>query len=86
MKKYCLIINNVKEGEEVFKPITDAKLGETVWYQNGNGNWYRGTVVRELEMVKMPLVSPPNDEKLAITVDIGDIVLLLDKNQLFELS
>ena len=86
MSDYCLIIKNASKKEEVFKPIKKAKLGKTVWYKNGNGNWYRGIVVKELEKVVMPLVPPPNNERMAVTVDCGDLVLLLNEDQLFELQ
>lgn len=86
MKNYCLIIKNADEKEDIFLPIEKAKLNQTVWYKNGNGNWYRGTVVRELERVIMPAVPPPNNYRMAVTVDCGDLVLLLDENQLFELQ
>jgi hypothetical protein len=82
---YCLIIKNANENEKIFIPIQKAKLNQIVWYKNGNGNWYRGIVVRELEEVRMPAVPPPNNYRMAVTVDCGDLVLLLNENQLFEL-
>lgn len=85
MKKYCLIIGNISENEEILKPIEKAILGQIVWYKNGNGNWYRGTVVRELEEVIMPAVPPPYNYRMAVTVDCGDLVLLLNVDELFEL-
>jgi hypothetical protein len=85
MKDYCLIIKRAEDNENIFSPIQKAKLNQVVWYENPNGNWYRGRVVRELEKVIMPLVPPPNNYRMAVTVDCGDLVLLLDENQLFEL-
>lgn len=85
MKDYCLIIKRAEDNENIFIPIQKAKLNQVVWYENPNGNWYRGRVVRELEKVIMPLVPPPNNYRMAVTVDCGDLVLLLDENQLFEL-
>ena len=85
MKNYCLIIERVEDNEEIFIPVEKAKLNQIVWYKNGNGNWYRGIVVRELEEVRMPAVPPPNNYRMAVTVDCGDLVLLLDENQLFKL-
>jgi hypothetical protein len=82
---YCLIIKNANENEKIFIPIQKAKLNQIVWYKNGNGNWYRGIVVRELEEVRMPAVPPPNNYRMAVTVDCGDLVILLNENQLFEL-
>ena len=86
MKDYCLIIKNADDKEDVFLPVQKAKLNQTVWYKNGNGNWYRGKVVKELEKVVMPAVPPPNNERMAVTVDFGDLVLLLNEEQLFELQ
>lgn len=80
---YCLIIKDTKE--EIFTPVKIAELGKKVWYKNGNGNWYKGTVVRELQKVVMPAVPPPNNERMAITVDYGDLVLLQNQKDLFEL-
>ena len=85
MKNYCLIIERAEDNEEIFIPVEKAKLNQIVWYKNGNGNWYRGIVVRELEEVRMPAVPPPNNYRMAVTVDCGDLVLLLDENQLFKL-
>ena len=82
---YCLIIKNANENENIFIPVQKAKLNQIVWYKNGNGNWYRGVVVRELEEVRMPAVPPPNNYRMAVTVDCGDLTLLLNENQLFEL-
>lgn len=86
MEKYCLIINNVKKGEPIFTKVKNATLGKNVWYKNSNGNWYRGTIVRELEKVVMPFVPPPNNSRMAITIDCGDITILKNKNELFELQ
>ena len=86
MKDYCLIIKNADDSENVFVPVKTAKLSQIVWYKNGNGSWYRGTVVKELEKVLMPAVPPPNNERMAVTVDCGDLVLLLNEDQLFELQ
>jgi len=82
---YCLIIKNANENENIFIPLEKARLNQIVWYKNGNGNWYRGIIVRELEEVRMPAVPPPNNYRMAVTVDCGDLVLLLNENQLFEL-
>lgn len=86
MKNYCLIIKNVDDREDIFLPVKKAKLNQRVWYKNGNGNWYMGTVVRELEWVIMSAVPPPNNYRIAVTVDCGDLVLLLDENELFEFN
>ena len=80
---YCLIIKNAKE--EIFTPLKNANFGKKVWYKNENGNWYKGTIVKELEKVVMPLVPPPNNERMAITVDYGDLTLLQKEEDLFEL-
>ena len=82
---YCLIIKNANENENIFIPLEKARLNQIVWYKNGNDNWYRGIIVRELEEVRMPAVPPPNNYRMAVTVDCGDLVLLLNENQLFEL-
>jgi hypothetical protein len=70
--------------KDIFLPIEKANLNQTVFYKNGNANWHVGKVIRELEQVKMTAVPPPNNYRMAVTVDFGDLILLLDENQLFK--
>ena len=59
-----------------------AKKGDKVCYKNTNGNWYTGVVTDELEKVTLPIVPPPNNTRMAVTVDYGDISLFQDESEL----
>lgn len=72
---------NIKE--EFLTPIVDVKVGVEVVYKNGNGNWYKGVILKDISMVKMLLVPPPHNYRSGITVDYGDVKLIQDKEELF---
>ncbi len=67
-------------------PYTHVKIGDTVCYKNGNGNWYKGKVTSKEEWHIAMFMPPPDNKRLGITVDFGDHTLIQQKSELFTIN